>query len=344
MRIIYSRLSKLVLILVAIASVAAEPVSSEEDSLYRRCLRSSVWIVAVQNKKSDSTVDLSKEGPRLGQVRQFSIGSGSIIDLDQRLVLTNCHVVGDCDRPTVFFPVYHADTPVKNQLAYWHSNVRSAGKVIVRDQRRDLAIIQVEKTPARCQALSLADHDAQAGEQVYSIGNGGESRRMWTFRSGPVNHVIDERVHAIDTRGDMKPFWMECRIVHIDMKTEHGESGSPIFNDKAELVGVLSGMSADTQFTYAVDIREVRAILSRNELAIRPAKPASRKPAQLTRAQPETIKNPDVDASRKLKLARQMIQGQRFDNARRRLEEIVRDFPETSAAADARALLDEMKP
>jgi len=39
-----------------------------------------------------------------------------------------------------------------------------------------------------------------------------------------------------------------------------------------------------------------------------------------------------------------MIQGQRLENARHRLEEIVRDFPETSAAADARALLDEMKP
>jgi hypothetical protein len=99
-------------------------------------------------------------------------------------------------------------------------------------------------------------------------------------------------------------------------------------------------MSADTQSTYAVDIREVRAILSHNQLAI---KAAPKKPVQLTRATAETAKNPDADASRKLKLARQMIRGQRFENARRRLEEIVRDFPETPAAADARALLDEIK-
>src|SRR5262249_18374971 len=153
-----------------------------------------------------------------------------------------------------------------------------------RDQRRDLALIQIEQMPARCQSLPLAARDPLAGEQVYSIGNSGDSRRMWTFRSGPVNHVIDERIHAIDTRSDMKPFWMECRIIHSDMKTEHGESGSPIFNDKAELVGVLSGMSADTKSTYAVDVREVRAILSRNQLAI---KAAPKKPIQVTRAPAE---------------------------------------------------------
>src|SRR5256885_1741763 len=115
----------------------------------------------------------------------------------------------------------------------------------------------------------------------------------------------------------MKPFWMECRIIHIDMKTEHGESGSPIFNKKAELVGVMSGMSVDTKSAYAVDVREVRAILSRSQLAI---KAAPKKPVQLTSAPAEAVKSPDVDASRKLKLARQMIQGQRFENARRRLE------------------------
>jgi len=341
MRTIHSRRLTLVLILLATASMAAEPVSGDEESLYRRCLRASVWVVTVQPKHSDAPLDLSKEGPRLGQIQQFSIGSGSVIDLEQRLVLTNSHVVGDSDKATVFFPIYQEDTPVKNQTVYWHSRVRSAGKVIARDQRRDLALIQIEQTPARCQALTLAARDPLAGEQIYSIGNSGESRRMWTFRSGPVNHVIDERVHAIDTRSDMKPFWVECRIIHIDMKTEHGESGSPVFNKKAELVGVLSGMSADTKSAYAVDVREVRAILSRNQLAI---KSAPKKPVQLTRAPTETIKDPDADASRKLKLARQMIQGQRLQNARRRLEEIVRDFPETPAAADARALLDEMKP
>src|SRR6516165_5211601 len=200
MRITYRRLPRLILIFLATALLAAEPASGDEDSLYRRCLRASVWVVTVQNKQADHPLDLSKDGPRLGQTRHFSIGSGSVIDLEQRLVLTNSHVVGDSDKATVFFPIYEDDTPVKNQLAYWHSRARSAGKVIARDQRRDLALIQIEQTPARCQALPLAGHDPAAGEQVYSIGNSGESHRMWTFRSGPVNHVIDERVHAIDTR------------------------------------------------------------------------------------------------------------------------------------------------
>src|SRR5262245_33080344 len=182
MPIPHSRLPRLALILVATASMAAEPASGDDDSLYRRCLRSSVWVVAVQPKHSDTPLDLSKDGPRLGQFRQFSIGSGSLIDLDQRLVLTNAHVVGESTKATVFFPIYQADAPVKNQLAYWHSRARTEGKVIARDQRRDLALIQVEHTPTRCQALALARRDAQAGEQVYSIGNSGESRRMWTFR------------------------------------------------------------------------------------------------------------------------------------------------------------------
>src|SRR5438874_13467816 len=111
MRSIDNRLPRMILILVATASMAAEPASGDEDSLYRRCLRSSVWVVTVQNKQPDKQLDLSNDGPRLGQIRQFSIGSGSLIDLEQRLVLTNSHVVGDSEKATVFFPLYQDDTP-----------------------------------------------------------------------------------------------------------------------------------------------------------------------------------------------------------------------------------------
>ena len=114
MRITYRRLPRLILIFLATALLAAEPASGDEDSLYRRCLRASVWVVTVQPKHSDAPPDLNKDGPRLGQIRQFSIGSGSVIDLEQRLVLTNSHVVGDSDKATVFFPIYQDDTPVKN--------------------------------------------------------------------------------------------------------------------------------------------------------------------------------------------------------------------------------------
>src|SRR5947209_18359266 len=68
------------------AGARGEP--EDASKVYQEVLKSVVWIHASAGKGKVAT------------------GSGSLIDRDRRLVLTNYHVVGENDRVTVVFPTF----------------------------------------------------------------------------------------------------------------------------------------------------------------------------------------------------------------------------------------------
>src|SRR5947207_12283535 len=68
--------------------------------VYQTVLKSSVWIVSDRGSG------------------QTAYGSGSLIDRQRKLVLTNYHVVGDIDRVTVFFPAFRNDKVVAERSYY----------------------------------------------------------------------------------------------------------------------------------------------------------------------------------------------------------------------------------
>jgi S1-C subfamily serine protease len=66
--------------------IALGPVNGER--VYRRLLKSVVWVIA----------------PQRGDMLFF--GTGSLVEKPNRLVLTNYHVVGNADKVAICFPLY----------------------------------------------------------------------------------------------------------------------------------------------------------------------------------------------------------------------------------------------
>ncbi|MCA9156159.1 MAG: hypothetical protein KDA38_15310, partial [Planctomycetales bacterium] len=65
-------------------SALAPRIATADATIYQQALRSATWVLA---KNSDGT----------------SSGTGVLVDLDRKLVVTNAHVVGDARAAVLFF-------------------------------------------------------------------------------------------------------------------------------------------------------------------------------------------------------------------------------------------------
>jgi hypothetical protein len=238
--------------LCAVVAIPRAPGQSDSGiQVYQNVLKSTVWI------HSD------RGGGRL------ATGSGSLIDRRRCMILTNYHVVGNIDRATVFFPVLRGGEVIAER-DYYKQRVRGIpGTVKARDERADLAIIQLDNVPEGAQALSLAPHSPAPGQTVHSIGNPGGSGALWVYTPGKVRQVYHKRWQA-DLEGRVVTF--EAKVVETDSATNPGDSGGPLVNDKVELVGVTQGGAVKAQLlSVFVDVTEVQRFLNTQHVrAIRP--------------------------------------------------------------------------
>lgn len=342
--------SLLVLIVLFAVGPALHADEAVDQKLYHRGLRSAVWVVTVHPKTSEQkAADAGEREVRVARSVEIGSGSGAIINFKQRLVLTNAHVVGDNEKVLIYFPLYVGDKLLKERDRYWSSKYRSSGKVVAKDPVRDLAVVQVESLPKDALEIALAGHAPRLGDAIHSIGNPGESKDLWIFRSGEVLEDVHRKLRATDPGGKMPAFVIDCQVVFTDLPTRPGESGSPLFNDRAELVGVMSGMGRESKQGYAVEVGEVKALLRSKELLAKlPTTPAADRPSRSTTARaerrtppPALEETPEQTAARKLKLAKMMADGGVPDKARERYREILRKYPDTEAAKEARRMLEE---
>lgn len=75
----------------------------------------------------------------------------------------------------------------------------------------------------------------------------------------------------------------------------------------------------------------------------KPKKTSDAKKMAVKKSEPST-RTPEQDASGKLQLARELLKDGKKDKAKPRLEDIVKKYPDTKAAEQARQLLKEMEP
>jgi HEAT repeat protein len=187
-----------------------------------------------------------------------SMGTGTLIDQKNRLVLTNYHVVFGSQRFRVHFPVYHeknGDLVVERdkflRLAY--NDQPNWGQVVDAERSKDLALIRIDFIPRTgdIHALAVAKQGVSPGQRVYSIGNAGVvGGSLWGYFSGEVRQVVHK---TIMTGGPgMPPFEITARMVEATSPSNPGDSGGPLVNERGELVGVtqggLAGRQAMSQF------------------------------------------------------------------------------------------------
>jgi HEAT repeat protein/V8-like Glu-specific endopeptidase len=230
-------------------------------------LKSSVWILNVMGNGKGAE------------------GSGTLIDKDNRLILTNYHVVYHHQQLITVFPAYEKDgTPIKARTDYM-AKLKSRdieaidGRVIGQNEAQDLAIIQLAKLPEGVEALPIGTKGVKPGETVRSIGNNGLSGALFAYTPGQVRSIYrakNEKV-VIDEK-DKSFLTLNCLLIETNSTTFHGDSGGPLVNKLGELIGVTEGgPDVGTNATF-VELSEVRQFIEKtcqdNKITFVPAKRA----------------------------------------------------------------------
>jgi S1-C subfamily serine protease len=189
-------------------------------------------------------------------------GSGSLVDVKHRLVLTNVHVVGSGDAVVVHFPEFEKGELVVKKDAY-KNRAGIQGKVVLKEDRCDLALVQLERLPEGVKPVSLSRKSPKPAQQVHSVGNPGASRGLWIYSPGRVRQVFHDKWKVYDDLED-REFVYEAKKVETDSPINPGDSGGPLVNDQGQLVAVAHGASLRAQnMSIFIDVSECQAILEK---------------------------------------------------------------------------------
>jgi Flp pilus assembly protein TadD len=258
----------LLLALVAATLAAAAPAQTDQPHrrLYNQILHGTAWVIA------------SRGGGRV------ATGTAWVVDRPGKLLITNYHVVGNADTVSVVFPAYRDGKVIAERSYYTKNGDRRKGRVLAREPRKDLALIQLDSMPDGVEALPLATEGADPGDQVHTVGNPGASGALWVYSSGTVRQVYHKKF-AVGK--DENKFVIDARIVETQTPTNPGDSGGPVVNEQGELVAVNDSHNINAQLVNnCIDVSEVRAFL------------AESRPSSLPRTAQELARSGYEDARR----------------------------------------------
>lgn len=198
------------------ASFVSNRASSQDEELLDAY---SSAVVSVVEAVSPSVVHVQVRGARRGMVAQGS-GSGTILSPDG-IVLTNNHVV---------------EGAASIELALTDSR-RFAARVLGRDPDTDIAVLRAD-TSDRLPAARLGNSKKlKAGQIAIAIGNplGFES----TVTAGIIS-AVGRSLRAQNGRliGD---------VIQTDAALNPGNSGGPLVNSRAEVIGVNTAVILGAQ-------------------------------------------------------------------------------------------------
>jgi serine protease Do len=164
--------------------------------------------------------------------KQQALGSGFIADSRGHIV-TNAHVVDDADE-------------VKVKLA---DEKEYSAKVIGRDKRLDLAVLELEGATELPAAALGSSADLRVGEYVVAIGN--------PFGLG--HTVTMGIVSAKDRAIGAGPY---DDFIQTDASINPGNSGGPLFNLKGEVVGINTAINPNGRgIGFAIPVDALKDVL-----------------------------------------------------------------------------------
>lgn len=186
----------------------------------------------------------------------YAMGSGFVIATDEEgaYLITNYHVVEDARED-------------KAEIAL-HDGDRVDAEIVAYDEDHDVCILKTEKPLEDAAPLMLADEESiQVGESVYTLGYPGAGDA----------YINDLAYHYEDTtitggiisaikRGAFNDN-KRSTVLQIDAAVNGGNSGGPLMNAKAEVVGINTyGVVGAENINAAVSVMHIIALLEENEV------------------------------------------------------------------------------
>jgi S1-C subfamily serine protease len=193
------------------SETAASSSPLSVNSVYRRANRGVVEI----------TVSSTQSGGPLGTPQQSRAqGSGFVYDTKGDIV-TNQHVVENASSVSVRF---------------WNGSNYNA-KVVGSDSSTDLAVIRVDAPASVLHPLTLGDSDAlQVGDVVVAIGS----------PFGLEETVTAGIVSALHRQMESPNGFTIDDSIQTDAAINHGNSGGPLLNTQAQVIGVNAQIQSDS--------------------------------------------------------------------------------------------------
>ncbi|APE22442.1 MULTISPECIES: MarP family serine protease [Streptomyces] len=152
-----------------------------------------------------------------------------------RRIMTNAHVVGGVDEPTV---------QIGGEGRLYDA------KVVLYDWRRDIAVLDVPDLKAT--PLNFTDDDARSGDDA--IVAGFPENGSYDVRSARVRGRINADGPDIYRRGEVRR-----DVYSLYTTVRQGNSGGPLLTEDGEVYGVIFARSLDDANTgYALTVDEIR--------------------------------------------------------------------------------------
>ena len=317
----------LLALVAALAGGRAAAQDVDVEKLYQKVVRSAVYIITPMD---DS----------------YAQGSGSLIDVEKRYVLTNEHVVDKNAVVYCQFPMFSKDGLIIGDKGMYKDRVPQGlaipGRVLHRDKSRDLAIVQLDRIPLRTPAIPLARKSPAPGSSVWNIGSPGAVPQLFSITQGTVRTVGTSKMQFGPED------FVTARVVTATNPANPGDSGGPLFNKEGHQVAVTQSVRRGVQQVNTfIDIQEVRSFLNEKKLTIKEQLPDDSPPPD-PKAGPSLSPPPDkltpdgeeAEAKKLLGLAGAFSEGE--DNRPayiEKLKAIVKKFPNTAAGKEAAAKL-----
>ncbi|MEU8758598.1 MarP family serine protease [Streptomyces sp. NPDC048659] len=186
-----------------------------------------------------SIVKVVGTAPSCGKVLE---GTGFVFS--DRRVMTNAHVVGGVDEPTV---------QIGGEGKLYDA------KVVLYDWKRDIAVLDVPDLDAK--PLRFTDGDAHSGDNA--IVAGFPENGAYDVRSARVRGRISAKGPDIYHRGEVRR-----DVYSLYATVRQGNSGGPLLTPEGEVYGVIFARSLDDADTgYALTVDEIKGDIAQGRAA-----------------------------------------------------------------------------
>ena len=198
-------------------------------------------------------------------------GSGVLIDKKRLLVVTNEHVIKNARDIVVFFPWRGTNGVLNRKRDFYLKNrnwleergYATQGRVIQRNVKDDLAIVQLARIPATTHEIQHdfsrnVENEVKKGDKVHIFGNPGN--RLWNWTQGTFRQG----------RRNCLPSGGTC--LEIEGDSHGGDSGGAILNNQGTLIGIHAA-GTDETVALAAPARNVKALLNRVPANLPPIPP-----------------------------------------------------------------------
>jgi S1-C subfamily serine protease/regulator of sirC expression with transglutaminase-like and TPR domain len=187
----------------------------------------------------------------------LSRSSGFVIDKSRRILLTTAQAAGPHERVELVFPKFEKGRVISEAAAYKDIARVKAG-VIVRDTRRNLALLEAESLPAGTLEIAFAADSARPGDGLHSVGNPNGIDALWLYTALSVRQAGKIQLSSIKEDG-------QAGVLVLQGPGSANDGGGPIVDAKGRLVAVAGGKDGpEQQVNYAIELAEIRGFLEAN--------------------------------------------------------------------------------